>query len=102
MDPVDIHQKAVPILILSKKGKDYEQGGLYYDTDEGERVYADEIGNPGDVVLILAQIPHGVEKIDPHVKTNWPSFKGRWSGVVAVNKMVTNRKIADAIDIEKA
>lgn len=100
MDPIDIHQKVVPLLIMSKRGEDFEQGGLFFESEDGTRTYADEVANPGDVVLTLAQLPHGVEKIDPHLKPDWLSFRGRWSAVVAVNKMVTNSKIADAIDLE--
>ncbi len=102
MDPVDIHQKAVPLLIMSKRGpgQDYEQGGLFFEPIEGERIYGDDIAEPGDVVLTLAQMPHGVEKIDPDVPPDWLSFRGRWSAVVAVNKMANSTKIADAIDME--
>jgi hypothetical protein len=100
MDPVDIHQKAVPILIMSKRSKDFAAGGLYYEMDDGSRIFADDLGNPGDVVVTLAQLPHGVEKIDPELDPDWLQFRGRWSGVVAVNKMVTNAKIADAVDME--
>jgi hypothetical protein len=100
IDPVDVHQKAVPILVMSKRGEDFEQGGLYFETDNGSRIFADEFAKPGDVVLTLAQLPHGVDRIDPHVTPDWLSFRGRWSGVVAVNKIVTNTKIADAIDME--
>jgi hypothetical protein len=100
MDPVDVHQKAVPILIMSKRGQDFEHGGLFYEAGDGLRIYADELGDPGDVVMTLAQLPHGVEKIDPQVAPDWLSFRGRWSAVVAINKMVTNTKIADAVDME--
>ena len=99
-DPVDVHQKAVPILIMSKRGRDFEQGGLFYEPGDGSRIYADEVGDPGDVALTLAQLPHGVEKIDPQANPDWLSFRGRWSAVVAINKMVTNTKIADAVDLE--
>jgi hypothetical protein len=100
MDPVDVHQKAVPILVMTKRGQDFEQGGLFYDVNDDTRIFADEVADPGDVVFTLAQLPHGVEKIDPHIAPDWLSFRGRWSAVVAVNKMVTNTKIADAVDME--
>lgn len=100
VDPVDVHQKAVPILIMSKRGQDFQQGGLFYEPTDGERVFADEIADPGDVVLTLAQLPHGVENIDPHIPADWLSFRGRWSAVVAVNKMANSTKIANAVDME--
>jgi hypothetical protein len=98
-DPVDVHQKVVPILILSKRGRDYEEGGLYYEAPDGTRVWADEVAEPGDVVWSYAQTPHGVEMIDPGAKPDWLSFRGRWSAIVAVNKMVTNTKIGDAVEL---
>lgn len=100
-DPVDIHQKLVPILVMSKRGRDYEEGGLYYeDAADGSRVWADEVAEPGDVVWAYAQTAHGVEMIDPTAAPDWLSFRGRWSAIVAVNKLVTNTKIGDAVDLE--
>jgi len=99
-DPIDVHQKAVPILLMSKRGRDFEQGGLFYETGDGSRVFSDDVGDSGDVVFTLAQLPHGVERIDPHAVPNWLSFRGRWSGLVAINKMVTNTSIGDAVDLE--
>ena len=101
-DPVDIHQKIQPILIMTKRGHDFEEGGLYYEAADGTRVYVDEIAEPGDVVWACPQIPHGVEQIDPGAKPDWLSFRGRWSALVAVNKMLTNTNIADAVDLESA
>lgn len=100
MDPVDLHQKAVPVLIMSKRGRDFERGGLFFEPADGVRIFAEEVADPGDLVLTLAQLPHGVEKIDPHLSPDWLSFRGRWSAVVAVNKMIDNTKIADAVDME--
>lgn len=99
-DPVDVHQKIQPILTMTKRGRDFEEGGLYYEGEDGARVYADEVAEPGDVVWACPQIAHGVEMIDPDTKPDWLSFRGRWSALVAVNKMVTNAKIADAVDLE--
>jgi hypothetical protein len=100
MDPVDVHQKVVPILIMSKRGRDYKDGGLYYEAPDGQRVWADEVAEPGDVVWTRAQIPHGVELIDPGAPLDWLSFRGRWSAIVAVNKLVSNTKVGDAVDLE--
>jgi hypothetical protein len=101
-DPVDIHQKIVPILIMTKRGRDYQEGGLFYEAPDGSRVWADEVGEPGDVVWSQAQMPHGVDMIDPGVSSDWLSFRGRWSAIVAVNKMATNTKIGNALDLVTA
>ncbi|MDX6574883.1 MAG: hypothetical protein QOE96_836 [Blastocatellia bacterium] len=98
-DPVDVHQKIVPILIMTKRGVDYEEGGLFYEAADGARVWADEVAGPGDVVWAQAQLAHGVDPIDPGTTPDWLSFRGRWSAVVAVNKMVTNTRIGDALDL---
>jgi hypothetical protein len=100
IDPVGMHQKLVPVLIMSKRGRDYEEGGLYYESAEGWRVWADEVAEPGDIIWAYAEMAHGVELIDPGANSDWLSFRGRWSAIIAVNKMVTNRKIGDAVDLE--
>jgi hypothetical protein len=101
-DPVDIHQKIVPILIMTRKGVDYDEGGLFYEASDGTRIWADELAEPGDVVWAQAQIVHGVAPIDPGTTEDWLSFRGRWSAIIAVNKMVTNTKIPDAVDLAAA
>ncbi|MFZ4786243.1 MAG: hypothetical protein ACOYLH_12260 [Flavobacteriales bacterium] len=99
-DPVDHHQLCVPTLTMSKKKIDFIKGGAYVETNSGHRVYTDEISEPGDIVYFNALIPHGVEIIDPEVKSDWLSFKGRWMLLFAVNKLTNNNEIADAVDLE--
>ena len=64
-DPVDYHQLSVPILIMSKKGKDFHEGGLYIEKASKEKIYLDDITEPGDVIYFNAEVPHGVDIIDP-------------------------------------
>jgi hypothetical protein len=99
-DPVDVHQKVVPILIMTSRGHDYDKGGLFYEAANGSRIFADEVAEPGDVVWTYAQMTHGVEMIDPGAKLDWLSFRGRWSALVAVNKMATSSKIGNAVDLQ--
>lgn len=100
-DPLDHHQLAVPIMIMSKKGKDFKVGGGFVEKINGEKIIFDEIADYGDIVYFHTQIPHGVEKIDPQVKDDWLSFKGRWILIFAVNKLFDNAAISDAVDLEK-
>ena len=100
-DPVGDNQLAVPILIMSQKGKDFTSGGLYAMTSTKGKLYADEIAEPGDIVLINPKLPHGVDIIDSETEPNWLTFNGRWMMIAATNKMQGSNIVADAIDIEK-
>ena len=99
-DPVDAHQLTVPTMLLSQKGVDFHQGGSYVEKENGERIYLDDICGWGDVIYFNAQICHGVERIDPKVKTDWLSFQGRWMLLFAVNKLSDNRSIGNSVDLE--
>lgn len=98
-DPVDHHQLTVPTLTLSKKGRDFFQGGLYAEKKDGEKIYLDDMTDIGDVIYFNAQTPHGVERIDPTAEPDWVSFQGRWTLIFAVNKLDTNTSIADSLDL---
>lgn len=99
-DPVDIHQKVVPLLMMSRRGVAYRSGGLYFEDDDGTRLYPEDHTDPGDLVCTFAQVAHGVETIDENAEVDWLSFRGRWSAIVAVNKLVSNTNIGDPVDLE--
>lgn len=99
IDPVDYHQLAVPLLIMSDKGKDFQEGGLFVEPKAKERILIDDICGIGDVVYMNAQISHGVLPIDPNVARDWMSFKGRWMLLFAVNKLSENTRIENAKDL---
>lgn len=99
-DPVDYHQLVVPVLIMSKKGREYENGGLYVEDSNGAKVYLDDICDIGDILYFRADMIHGVDPIDPSHSGNWLDFKGRWMGLLAVNKLSTNTKISNAKDLD--
>ena len=102
IDPVDRHQLTVPVMLLSEKGKDFNTGGLYIESAAGKRLLFDDIGQLGDIVFFNAQITHGVEPIDPEEELNWPSFRGRWMGLFAVNKLSGTADIPNSVDLEIA
>jgi hypothetical protein len=89
-DPVDFHQLTVPILQMSRKGKDFDSGGLYVEMSDGRDLMIDDIAEPGDVVYFNAACPHGVAPIDPEVPLRWTTFSGRWMLLFAVNRLVGN------------
>jgi hypothetical protein len=54
----------------------------------------------GDVVFFDARLIHGVEIVDPHVEARWLDFVGRWTCLIATNKVAGNNRISNAIDAE--
>lgn len=101
IDPVDKHQLTVPIVILSKKGLDFDSGGAYVEKKNGEKVILDDICSIGDVIYFSAEMPHGVLPIDPNDNIPWLEFKGRWMLLLSVNKVLNNTSIKHASDLEK-
>jgi hypothetical protein len=99
-DPVDHHQLTVPSLIMSKKGEDFESGGVYIEDTNDAKIYLDDLCNIGDVVFFNAQVPHGVDIIDEQREEDWLTFEGRWMMIFATNKLYNNDQIQDAIDLE--
>lgn len=71
-------QKVVVTAILSERGKDYHQGGLYVEDFAGNRLLIDDYLDPGDIYLINPAIRHGVAPIDPTAPLDWMSDEGRW------------------------
>jgi hypothetical protein len=84
-DPVSEYQLAVPTLAMSRYGRDFTSGGLWIDLPDSTRVFADPLLEPGDVIWFHPKRPHGVMSIDPEEPLNWLDFRGRWSGILAVN-----------------
>jgi hypothetical protein len=101
-DPVDYHQLTVPIMQLSKKGDDFETGGLYIQMADGSDLMLDDIAEWGDVVYFNAQCPHGVAPIDPGAPLRWHDYRGRWMLLFAVNRLAGNVSIGNAVDLERS
>lgn len=100
-DPVDHHQIAVPMLVMSKKGKDFIHGGGFVEKEDRSKMDIDAFCDIGDIVYFNAQIPHGVDLIDPESQTGWLDFEGRWILLFAINKLATNKEISNAIDLHE-
>jgi hypothetical protein len=100
-DPVGDHQLTVPVLQMSQKGKDYEQGGLYIVTQDDSVIDIDSMMEKGDVFFFQAEVIHGVAPIDPHKELNWLSFEGRWMMLASVIKTIGNSKTANALQLEE-
>ena len=71
------------------------------ETAFSHRVVLDDKADIGDVIYFNAEMVHGVEKIDPDDgHSHWLDFKGRWMGLVAVNKLESNSRINNAVDLD--
>ncbi|MDG0965432.1 MAG: hypothetical protein P8O23_10220 [Opitutales bacterium] len=74
------------ILVMSKKGQDFEQGGAFVDKNEDERLYLEDLLSPGDIAIYNGETVHGVEDIDPHRKLTLDTINGRLAGFVSLYK----------------
>jgi len=74
------------ILVMSKKGLDFEQGGAFVDKNEDERLYLEDLLSPGDIAIYNGETVHGVEDIDPHRKLALDTINGRLAGFVSLYK----------------
>jgi hypothetical protein len=74
------------IIVMSKKGKDFENGGAFIDAPNGGRLNIDDSVELGDIVVYDGQTFHGVEDIDPHKKLSLNFINGRLAGFVSLYK----------------
>lgn len=98
-DPIDYHQLTVPIMVMSRKGEEYQRGGAYVVNENDDQIVLDDLCDYGDVIYFNAQCRHGVETIDPNEQEDWLSFEGRWMLLFAVNKLADNSRISNAVDL---
>jgi hypothetical protein len=99
VDPAGPHQAVVPTLMMSELGVDFHEGGAFVNSSKGEVIWIEKHTQPGDVVLFSPQLVHGVAPIDPGAALDWTMFEGRWMSIFAVNKLATNTRVAESIDV---
>jgi hypothetical protein len=73
------------LLIMSKKGIDFEQGGGFIQYGEQRVIFEDEF-ELGDIVIYDSQTVHGVQDIDPHKNLDLDNFSGRVAAFVSLYK----------------
>jgi hypothetical protein len=100
-DPVGYHQLVVPTIVMSKRGQDYAEGGLFVEKADGTRIDVDGIADVGDAVYFQAEVVHGVAPVDSARQRDWLSFRGRWMGLIAVNRVHSNLAVARSIDLDR-
>ena len=99
-DPVGPHQLVVPVLCVSKKGKDFKTGGGYAVDANNKVIDTDAMMDIGDVLFFNAEVIHGVAPIDPEEKMDWLTYRGRWSMIASTLKTITEKETADSVQLE--
>lgn len=100
-DPSGDHQLTVPTVCLSDKSCDFRSGGAFLEDSSGKKHFVDDHTDIGDVVFFDARLIHGVELIDQGTNVPWLDFQGRWTCLIATNKMDSTTSIPNAIDIDR-
>ena len=85
MDPHNVHQFAIPTMLLSSPGEDFINRGFFLLNDQGEKVYIDHNLSFGDLFLFHTSIPHGVGLVDQHLELDKSKKLGRLMMIAAVN-----------------
>lgn len=76
-DP-DNGQKVIFSTLLSKPGKDFFKGGLFYRDEKNEKILVDNLLRPGDSFGFYPTAAHGVDPIDGEMPLDWNKIDGRW------------------------
>lgn len=63
-------------LVMSRKGEDFHEGGAFIERD-GTRLFYEEHGALGDVMVYDGTVVHGVGDIDPMAPLDLAGFTGR-------------------------
>jgi len=74
-----------PIMVLSRKGVDFEEGGGFVEL-EGERYFFETECDYGDIILYDGRTVHGVADIDPHRPFRQDSIEGRLAAFATLYK----------------
>lgn len=74
------------LLVMSRKGEDFEQGGGFYYRGE-ERVLYEDYAQPGDILLYNGQTLHGVQTVDPYTTFDPDSAAGRYSATCTLYRV---------------
>jgi hypothetical protein len=82
------------LLLMTKKGLDYHEGGAYIDVD-GQRYFFESECEVGDIVIYDGRVNHGVEEIDPMEPLDLASFAGRHVALVTLFKHFTKDSEAE-------
>ena len=76
-DPYQVHRLIISCF-MSKRGRDYQTGGVYFMNKEQQKVDCEDRLDIGDMQIYFPTILHGVETIDEGAPLDWNSSQGRW------------------------
>ena len=76
-DGVHYHGIMNVLLSLSKRGKDFQTGGVYYHDKEDNFIDVENIVDVGDIYFHDVTTIHGVKAIDPQKNIDLENFTGR-------------------------
>ncbi|MBS3124381.1 hypothetical protein J4437_07185 [Candidatus Woesearchaeota archaeon] len=76
-DPYQVHRLIISCF-MSKRGVDYEQGGVYFINKTNQKVDFENDLEIGDMQIYFPTILHGVNTIDEGKVLDWSSSAGRW------------------------
>jgi hypothetical protein len=99
-DPLGSHQVALASLAMSRSGRDFKTGGFYLKRMNGERLFVEDVLEPGDLYLSNPACVHGVEVVDIDTEYDPTGHAGRWVMLFPVNKVAGNTEIADSVSYE--
>jgi len=79
IDPARDFARIQTLICGSKKGVDFQNGGVFGRMEKGgTKYYLDDYLEPGDLLIISPDIHHGVDPIDPNEPYSWNKNSGRW------------------------
>jgi hypothetical protein len=101
LDAAGPHKFTTITVCLSQKGEDYQTGGLYLGRGEGAPdLDVDALLNIGDVTVMHSELEHGVGTIDPEADLDWLAMRGKWTLVMAVNKLADTDEVPNSAQLE--
>lgn len=76
-DPYQVHRLIIACF-MSKRGKDYQAGGVYFIDRQNQKVNCEDYLDIGDMQIYFPTILHGVDTVDEGTPLDWNSPAGRW------------------------
>ena len=75
----DDHEQGLEvILLLSQRGEDYQEGGLFFMDEDQRHQFVDSHTRFGDLIVVRSDTIHGIHPIDPARPRDLSSPAGRW------------------------
>ena len=87
--------------IMTKRGKDYQKGGVYLVNERHQKVDVEPLFEIGDFYIAYPTLYHGVDLVDEECAPDWTSANGRWFLGLYSNDsdMVEKRHTVDRVTI---